>query len=79
MKKSSLPLAALLLTGLLGNAEAQVSRVFVSVTGNDANTCSDVSTPCGTQGGGIAQVDAEGEVIVTTSGSSMREARSRRR
>jgi hypothetical protein len=49
--------------------EAQVSRVFVSVTGNDANVCSNISTPCRTFGGGITQVDAEGEVIVIESGS----------
>jgi hypothetical protein len=49
--------------------EAQVSRVFVSVNGNDANVCSNISTPCRTFGGGITQVDAEGEVIVIESGS----------
>ena len=50
-------------------AEAQVSRVFVSVTGNDANVCSNVATPCRTLGGGITQVDPDGEVIVIESGS----------
>jgi hypothetical protein len=51
------------------SAEAQVSRVFVSVSGNDANVCSDVATPCRTLAGGITQVDPEGEVIVMTTGS----------
>jgi hypothetical protein len=50
-------------------AQAQVSRVFVSVTGNDANVCSDIATPCRTLGGGITQVDPQGEVIVVASGS----------
>jgi hypothetical protein len=50
-----------------GVADAQVSRVFVSVNGSDANACSNVSTPCRTFGGGIAQVDADGEVIVIES------------
>jgi hypothetical protein len=49
--------------------EAQVARVFVSVNGNDANICSDIATPCRTFGGGIAQVDPNGEVIVIDSGS----------
>jgi hypothetical protein len=48
---------------------AQVARVFVGVSGNDANVCSNVSTPCRTFGGGITQVDANGEVIVIESGS----------
>jgi hypothetical protein len=54
---------------LAGAAEAQVSRVFVSVNGNDANVCSDVATPCRTIGGGVTQVDAQGEVIIIASGS----------
>jgi hypothetical protein len=57
-------------TGVLaGSAEAQVSRVFVAVEGNDANVCSNVATPCRTIAGGITQVDAEGEVIIIASGS----------
>jgi hypothetical protein len=50
-------------------AQAQVARVFVSVNGNDANVCSNIATPCRTFGGGITQVDAQGEVIVIDSGS----------
>ena len=52
-----------------GAAQAQVSRVFVSVTGNDANICSDIATPCRTFSGAATQVDAQGEVIVVASGS----------
>lgn len=65
-------LSAGLLAGVLGAAgaaEAQVSRVFVSVNGNDANNCASQSTPCRTISGGITQVDAEGEVIILDSGS----------
>jgi hypothetical protein len=57
------------MAAVCGTAEAQVSRVFVSVTGNDANVCSDIATPCRTFAGGITQVDPQGEVIVVTSGS----------
>ena len=60
---------AVALASWTGVAEAQVSRVFVSVNGNDLNTCSNLATPCRTFSGGIAQVDANGEVIVIDSGS----------
>ena len=52
-----------------GSAEAQISRVFVSINGNDANVCSNIATPCRTFSGGVSQVDAQGEVIVIDSGS----------
>jgi hypothetical protein len=59
------------LCALLGGAwaQAQVARVFVSVAGNDGNTCSNVPTPCRTFSGAISQVDAGGEVIVLDTGS----------
>src|SRR5262245_17510485 len=63
------PLAALALAAFSQAAQAQVARVFVSVNGNDANVCSSIATPCRTFGGGIAQVDAQGDVIVIDSGS----------
>jgi hypothetical protein len=68
MSSGRLPLA-MLLFGVALHADAQVARVFVSVTGNDLNVCSDIATPCRTLGGGITQVDAQGEVIVIDSGS----------
>ena len=52
-----------------GPAQAQISRVFVSVNGNDGNVCSSLSTPCRTINGGITQVDANGEVIIIDTGS----------
>jgi hypothetical protein len=54
---------------LVSSALAQVARVFVSVNGNDGNTCSNVATPCRTFAGGITQVDDGGEVIVLDTGS----------
>jgi hypothetical protein len=50
------------------SAEA-AARVFVSVSGDDANDCSMVATPCRTLNAAITQVDASGEVIVLTTGS----------
>jgi hypothetical protein len=61
--------ASLVLTAWAGSADAQIARVFVSVNGNDANVCSNIATPCRTLGGGITQVDANGEVIVIDTGS----------
>jgi hypothetical protein len=59
------------LLALMGAAttEAQVSRVFVASSGNDANDCLLPTTACRTLAGGILRVDAQGEVIVVDSGS----------
>jgi hypothetical protein len=56
------------------NAGAQftvvgAARVFVSVSGSDANPCSNIATPCRTFGAAINQVAPGGEVIVRSSGS----------
>ena len=69
MNKASLTATFVCAMGAALSAEAQVSRVFVSVDGNDANVCSNIATPCRTIGGGVTQVDAEGEVIIVSSGS----------
>jgi hypothetical protein len=69
MSVRKLLLATLVAGAVSVNVHAQVSRVFVSVTGNDANVCSDIATPCRTFAGGITQVDPQGEVIVIASGS----------
>jgi hypothetical protein len=45
------------------------TRVFVSVSGNDANDCGNVATPCRTVAAGLTQVADGGEVIVVSSGS----------
>jgi hypothetical protein len=45
------------------------SRVFVAArSGNDANACNNVATPCQTFAGAIAQVSAGGEIIVVETG-----------
>jgi hypothetical protein len=68
-RSSAVVSAFLVLAVWAGPAEAQVARVFVSVNGNDANVCSNIATPCRTLGGGITQVDSNGEVIVIDTGS----------
>ncbi len=52
-----------------GLSEAQVHRTFVSVNGNDANTCLTPAAACRTINAAITKVDANGEVIITTTGS----------
>src|ERR1039457_2258271 len=48
---------------------ALANRVFVAAkSGNDANACNNVSTPCQTFAGVITQVNAGGEIIVLESG-----------
>ena len=51
------------------SAGAVTPRAYVSVSGSDANTCSDPATPCRTFVGAIAQVASGGEVLVLTSGT----------
>jgi hypothetical protein len=56
---------------LAGTAQASglANRVFVSArSGNNANSCDNVNTPCQTLAGAVAQVNANGEVIVLDSG-----------
>jgi hypothetical protein len=63
----SLLLASMLTLGA-GAAQAQ-SRVFVSArTGSDANTCSNIATPCQTLQGAVNQVAAGGSVLVLDTG-----------
>jgi len=50
-------------------AAAQSNRVFVSaLTGSDANSCNNISTPCLTFQGAVNQVAPGGSVIVLTTG-----------
>lgn len=44
------------------------SRVFVSISGNDAGDCSTITTPCLTLAGALQQVTTDGEVIFLTGG-----------
>jgi hypothetical protein len=50
-------------------AHAAGTRAYVSVSGNDANTCSSPATPCRTLTGAIAQTTPGGEVVVLDSGT----------
>jgi len=67
MKKLSI--GALLILGLASVSQAQVSRTFVGVNGNDLNDCLQPTSACRTLNGAIAKVDAGGEVIVIETGS----------
>ncbi len=70
MKTIKLIAAGALVMGLFPVlAQAQVSRVFVSVNGNDGNDCLQPTSACRTLNGGIAKVDTNGEVIVIDTGS----------
>lgn len=70
MKYTRLITAGALAVGLCPlPVQAQVSRVFVSVNGNDLNDCLQPTSACRTLNGGIAKVDTNGEVIVIDTGS----------
>src|ERR1022692_871613 len=62
----------ILLVALFLTPSAQAvlaSRVFVAArSGNDANACNNVATPCQTFAGAITQVVAGGEIIALESG-----------
>jgi len=48
---------------------AQSNRVFVSaLSGNDANACNNIATPCQTFQGAVSQVAAGGSILVLTTG-----------
>jgi hypothetical protein len=48
---------------------ALANRVFVSQrSGNDANSCNNINTPCQTLGGAVVQLNPGGEAIVLDSG-----------
>lgn len=65
------PIRRLALLAILSSlpAAAQSNRVFVSaLTGNDANGCNNINTPCQTFQGAVNQVAAGGSVIVLSTG-----------
>src|ERR1700730_19437058 len=50
-------------------ALALAKRVFVSArSGNNANSCDNIATPCQTFAGAVTQLNSDGEVIVLDSG-----------
>ena len=60
---------ALMVLGLTSQSQAQISRVFVAVTGNDSNDCLQPAASCRTLNAAIGKVDSGGEVIVIETGS----------
>ena len=55
--------------GLSGDAGALANRVFVSArSGNDANACASILTPCQTFAGAVLQLNPGAEAIVLDSG-----------
>lgn len=62
-------IALTLVSGFAETSQAQIARVFVSVSGNDGNDCLQPISACRTLNGGIAKVDPGGEVILVDTGS----------
>ena len=55
--------------GAASTASALANRVFVSArSGNDANACDNIATPCQTFAGAVIQLNPGGEAIVLDSG-----------
>jgi Right handed beta helix region len=70
MKRVSLQLAAGIVVCLLvaTSASAQVARVFLAGTGNDANDCTNQATPCRSLQGAVTACPINGEIIVLDNG-----------
>jgi hypothetical protein len=70
MKRVSLHLAAGIVLSLLvaTSGSAQVARVFLAGTGNDAGDCSNQATPCRSLQGAVAQCPVDGEIIILDNG-----------
>src|SRR6267378_3746634 len=50
------------------SASAQVARVFLTGTGNDANDCTNQATPCRSLQGAVNQCPVNGEIIILDHG-----------
>ena len=70
MKRVSLHLVAGIVFSLLvaTRASAQVARVFLAGTGNDAGDCSNQATPCRSLQGAVNQCPVDGEIIILDNG-----------
>jgi Right handed beta helix region len=66
IRNSILFIAALMF--VTSAAHAQVARVFLSGTGNDAGDCTNAATPCRSLQGAVNQTPLNGEIIVVSSG-----------
>jgi hypothetical protein len=61
-------IAAIVVFLIAAQSPAQLARVFLSGTGDDANDCSIQATPCRSLAMAVTQCPAKGEIIVLTSG-----------
>ena len=70
MKRVSVHLAAGIVVCLLvaTSASAQVARVFLAGTGNDAGDCTNQATPCRSLQGAVTQCPVNGEIIILDNG-----------
>ena len=70
MKRVSLHLASAIVLCLLvaSSASAQVARVFLAGTGNDAGDCTNQATPCRSLQGAVTACPANGEIIILDNG-----------
>src|SRR5438132_11165760 len=70
MKRVSLQMAAGIVLSLLvvTSASAQVARVFLAGTGNDANDCTNQATPCRSLQGAVTACPVDGEIIILDNG-----------
>jgi hypothetical protein len=70
MKRISLQLAAGIVLSFLvaTSASAQVARVFLAGTGNDAGDCTNQATPCRSLQGAVTQCPINGEIIILDNG-----------
>src|SRR5438105_13826167 len=50
------------------SASAQVARVFLAGTGDDAGDCTNQSTPCRSLQGAVNQCPVDGEIIIVDNG-----------
>ena len=52
------------------NASAQVARVFLAGTGNDAGDCTNQATPCRSLQGAVTACPVNGEIIILDNGAT---------
>ena len=52
------------------SASAQVARVFLTGTGNDAGDCTNQATPCRSLQGAVTACPVNGEIIILDNGAT---------
>src|SRR5206468_931396 len=68
MKRVPLHLVAVLCVFVASSASAQVARVFLAGTGNDAGDCTNQATPCRSLQGAVTACPVNGEIIILDNG-----------